>query len=164
MLERVHVLTIITLTLACLSACGPSSAVPTASCSSSNGVSEASCTPAGEASGCKTSSFTPGSGGQSSGCSFTDCDEPPSCSPIELERDAGTKDAGVDPKCKTADADGDGMFSSTPPCANPGMVKVNGATNYTCPCAGACPCGYECGSIKLSVGGTLSSVCAPPSH
>jgi hypothetical protein len=145
-----------------IAACGPSANVPTASCQAC-GTTAQTCTTAAAANGCKTSNFTPSSGSQCAGCSFTDCDEPPSCDTASYANDAGTKDAGIDPACKTADPDGDGLFSSKPPCANPQTVMINGATSYTCPCTGGCPCGYECGSIKLSVGGFVSSVCAPPS-
>ncbi|HKU44177.1 MAG TPA: hypothetical protein VJR89_38715 [Polyangiales bacterium] len=154
------------LLLAGLSSCGGGGGdIPNASCQACGGitVTEAFCKQAGEANGCETSSFTAATGDQCAGCKFTNCNEPPSCDRSASPRDAGSKDPEIDPACKTADADGDGMFSSTPPCKNPGEVKINGATSYTCPC-GACPCGYECGSIKLSSGGTLSSVCAPPSR
>lgn len=148
------------LVMGVLCACGPSSNVPSASCQST-AVTETLCKEWGAGSGCKTSSYVSGSASSPAGCTFSDCDEPPSCDSSYSAHDAGTKDAGLDPACKTADPDGDGLFSTQPPCSNPHTLTVNGATSYTCPCASACPCGYECGSIALASGGVVSSVCAP---
>jgi hypothetical protein len=40
-------------------------------------------------------------------------------------------------------------------------VSINGATQYACKC-GSCTCGFVCGAIPLSIGGTLGGVCVPP--
>jgi hypothetical protein len=149
-----HLLRSSLLTASFLMACGPSSDVPTASCQT-NQASQTACKEWGDTSGCKTSSYAAG------GCKFSECDEPPNCSSSYVNQDAGSKDAGVDPTCKTADPDGDGVFASKPPCGAPHTLQVNGATSYTCPCPGTCPCGYQCGSIALATGGVISPVCAP---
>ncbi|MDH5675533.1 MAG: hypothetical protein OEZ06_25650 [Myxococcales bacterium] len=147
-----------------LLACGSDASVPSAGCQRCGAaITEELCLMVGEESGCEKSRLVPAAPGECDGCSFTNCDEPPSCNVSPgLVQDSGPPPA-PDPACATADADGDGLFSEPPPgCSDPGMVNINGAISYTCPCGGTCPCGYQCGSIPLSVGGTLGSVCAPP--
>jgi hypothetical protein len=147
------------------SGCGSSSKVGTASCSSCQATLSASiCADLGATSGCKSSALVAAANGSCNGCSFSDCDSPPSCdgTPSPSPTGSGTPDSGaVDPKCAASDPDRNGLFTGTPPCASPHVVQINGATSYTCPC-GSCPCGYQCGSIPLSVGGVIGSVCAPP--
>jgi hypothetical protein len=168
-----------------LAACGPSSKVPSASCQSC-GITATQCVDWGVASGCKSSTYVPGSGSQCASCKYSDCDEPPSCGVGVLAHDPGqthdagqmhdagqTHDAGqahdagtgagagVDPVCATADPNRDGLFTGKAPCSEPDTVIINGVTSYTCPC-GSCPCNYQCGSIPLGVGGVISSVCVPP--
>ncbi len=65
----------------------------------------------------------------------------------------------VDPRCQHSD---DGLFTSDAPCAEPAEFTLNGVRYYYCKCSSAgCPCGYECGSIPLAVGGSIGSACAP---
>lgn len=140
-------------------ACSDSSKVTEASCSACAGKSytEADCKAAGAAAGCETSTFQATVAGCTNGCSFTNCNSPPECG-AGKSADAGAKDAAVDPSCAAAP---DGLFSSTPPCADASEVNINGAKKFACKCTQACPCNFECGSIALSVGGVISSVCAP---
>ena len=145
-------------------ACGDDAEVTKASCEACAGKSytEADCKRAGEAAGCETSTFLPTvAAGCTNGCSFEKCRTPPECSPPTPSStpDSGTKDAAVDPACAQASK---GLFPSTPPCADSSPVTINGNTQYTCSCGQACPCGFQCGSIALPSGGTLSNVCAPP--
>ncbi len=72
--------------------------------------------------------------------------------------DASTMDAALDPECEGAP---DGLFRVIPPCENYGTISINGDTSYVCEC-GACPCGFECGSIDLPNGSSVGGVCAPP--
>lgn len=141
-------------------ACGSSSKVGTASCSACTGASYSAdqCQAWGAAAGCQTSTFLPTVAGCTNGCSFADCDAPPQCG-----GSAGTKDAAldtsVDPACSKTTT---GLFTVTPPCTDFTTVTINGVKNYACKCApGACPCNFVCGSIPLSTGGVVSSVCAP---
>ncbi len=128
--------------------------VSTASCSASGGtLTEADCTTAGQQNGCEVSRLAAGGGG----CSFERCDSPPSCSKPNTPATSG--DAGRDPKCDRAEKNG--LFTETPPCADYDTLTINGNERYACKC-GACPCGYECGSIALETGGFAGSVCAPP--
>ena len=144
-------------------ACGNDAEVTEASCQACAGKSytEADCTRAGEAAGCESSSFVPTVAGCTNGCSFKNCRSVPECnpSPKPSSSDAGRTDAAIDPACTQAPK---GLFPSTPPCADPSPVTINGNTQYTCKCSQACPCGFQCGSIALPTGGTLSNVCAPP--
>ena len=142
--------------LALLAACGPDSKIPDASCQTSQATA-ALCQEWGAAQGCKSSSYV----SSPTGCKFADCDEPPNCTTSYASKDAGVKDAGLDPACKTSDPEGDGIFTGTPPCTTPHTLTINGVKRYTCPCSGGCPCGYQCGSIPLASGGVVSSVCAP---
>jgi len=141
-------------------ACGDDSQVTEASCEACAGRSytEADCKQAGEAAGCESSTFRPTVAGCTNGCSFKNCRTPPECSPPKPATDAGAKDAAVDPACAQAP---DGLFSSKPPCVDVSEVTTNGNTQYACKCGQACPCGFQCGSIALKVGGTISNVCAP---
>lgn len=144
-------------------ACGSSSNVGTASCSACTGASYSAgeCQAWGAAAGCKTSTFLATVAGCNNGCSFSDCDVSPQCG-----GSLGTKDAAldtgadvVDPACSKTTT---GLFTVAPPCADFTTVTINGIKNYACKCApGACPCNFVCGSISLSTGGVVSSVCAP---
>ncbi len=143
-----------------LSACGSSSNVSSASCSACVGTAYTAddCQRFAAAAGCHAASFNghPASGCLSE-CTFTDCDSPPECSPVFTPQDASV-DAPQDPRCAGAD----GLFPNCDLCPDScDPVTINGATQYTCRC-GSCPCGFECGGIPLSVGGTIGSVCAPP--
>jgi len=117
-----------------------------------------SCEPASEAAGCASSTFRPTVAGCTNGCSVDDCRTPPERSPPKGATDAGAKDAAVDPACAQAP---DGLFSSKPPCADVSEVTNNGDTQYACKRGQPCPCGFQRGSIALTVGGTRSNVCAP---
>ncbi len=153
------VATILGLGAALTSACANDVNVPEASCSSCQAsYTAADCESFGQVAGCKSSSL--GSGSCAS-CSFKDCDRPPSCeAPDAGTSDASAMDAATDPRC--ADAP-DGLFQELPPCEDYGTLSFNGDTSYVCNCSGAsCPCGFECGSIDLTTGGTVSGVCAPP--
>lgn len=132
--------------------------VTEASCSACAGssYSEADCNTWGAAAGCATSSFVATVSGCNNGCSFKSCREPPQCG--ATKKDAGVVDAAVAPECANTK---DGLWTSTPPCSNPGTAKINGVSYSTCPCTGGCPCNFKCGSIPLSVGGTIGNVCAP---
>ena len=143
-------------------ACGDDGEVSQASCQACSGrtYTEADCKRAGEEAGCESSTFEPTvGGGCTNGCSFKNCRTNPECGPPKPSNDAGAKDAAVDPACAQAP---NGLFPSTPPCADSSPVTINGNTQYTCSCGQACPCGFQCGSIALPSGGTLSNVCAPP--
>ena len=135
--------------------------VSEASCNACRGASysDANCQEWGAAAGCSSSTFVATVSGCTNGCTFKECREPPSCTARAV--DAGSNDAApTDPRCaKTTD----GFWSSKAdaPCANPGEAKINGVSKFSCPCSGACPCGFQCGSIPLSVGGVISNVCAP---
>jgi hypothetical protein len=149
-------------------ACSSTSKVTSATCNACSGraYTADSCNMLGQAAGCAHSALLPnGSGGCINGCSFDDCAEAPDCLAINLPAEAASDvmDEPLDPTCKAALSDtvGRGLFAAMPTCADAGTVNINGATRYTCPCGGACPCNYQCGSIALSVGGTIGSVCAP---
>ena len=76
-----------------------------------------------------------------------------------IEAVAGqSQDAASADACEGAN----GKFDSCDMCAGDcGMNNINGEMFFTCQCGAACPCGLSCGSIPLSVGGTLGNVCAP---
>jgi hypothetical protein len=138
-------------------ACGSSSSknVGEASCSSSGATfTDADCQRLGSASGCESSSVS------GAGCSFKNCDSPPSCAPTASAADAGSADAAVSPRCAETT---NGLWSTTPPCSDVSTTTVNGTPRYACKCSGsiACPCNFKCGSISLPTGGVISSVCAP---
>lgn len=131
---------------------GDDKPIPTAQCSTSAAkLTAEDCATLGKANGCLTS----GSDG-AGGCTFEKCDEPPSC---QRTSSSGGVDAGRDPRCDKAQPNG--LFASDPPCANPAAAKINGVTTYYCTCTSACPCGYQCGSIALDVGGFIGNACAP---
>jgi hypothetical protein len=98
------------------------------------------------------------------GCKFTQCQEEPDCEALESEASGPDGSGGMpaeDPAC--AEGSGDGFFPTCDVCPdNCGTVTINGNTRHTCNCDAGCPCGFECGSIPLEVGGTLGGVCAPP--
>lgn len=156
-------LAIVLMGSAFLLSCGESSNVGEASCSACGGKSYTAeqCMAWGEAAGCKRATFVPGpSSGCNSGCSFENCDEPPMCGASlgSVDSPDATVEVVVDPRCERSD---DGLFTSDPPCSNAQEFTLNGVRYYYCPCANPCPCGYKCGSIPLSVGGTIGSACAP---
>jgi len=145
-------------------ACGSSSNVGTASCSACTSASYSAneCQAWGAAAGCKTSTFLATVAGCTNGCSFENCDGPPQCGGSPGGKDAAldtSADVAIDPACSKTTT---GLFTVTPPCADFTTVTINGVKNYACKCApGACPCNFVCGSISLSTGGVVSSVCAP---
>lgn len=131
--------------------CGSGKEVPTASCSSSAGITASDCTNAGDRANCEKSSL------DGTTCRFENCDSPPTC--LKTPPPNATTDAGRDPKCDRAAPNG--LFSEPPPCTEVTTVTINGADRFACKCGGACPCGYQCGSITLATGGAISNVCAP---
>lgn len=147
---------VVTAALATQACASDDKAVPTASCSTSaTKLTIGDCVTLGRASGCNASRDD-GAGG----CQFEGCDSPPSCTPPAGSSSGSTKaDAGRDPRCDGAQPNG--MFSSDPPCADPATATINGVKSYYCKCTASCPCGYTCGSIALSVGGTIGNACAP---
>jgi len=150
--------------LGLVSGCGGSK-VTEATCNAcgSASYSAAACEAWGEEAGCETSSFFAGgqSNGCRNGCSFENCDRAPPCGEATGPVDApdASPDAAVDPRCQGSQ---DGLFSSNPPCDGANAFSLNGATFHYCPCSESCPCGYLCGSIPLSVGGSIGTACAPP--
>ena len=162
MLAIRRALALVTFALGLAMGCGGAE-VTEASCNACAGASYSAeqCHEWGEAAGCETSSFVPGGSGSGcrNGCSFENCNSPPMCDSRTPEpaRDA-VVDAMVDPRCERSK---DGLFTFDPPCDDPDEFNLNGVRYYYCPCSSACPCGYECGSIPLSVGGTIGGACAP---
>lgn len=136
------------------------SKVTSAQCTACVGksYSAADCARWGAAAGCASSRFLPTVGGGCiNACAFEDCDTKPECGGGPIADAAVPPDYG--PECQGAT----GLFSSCDLC--PGschQVNINGAIRHTCACGSPCPCGFSCGSIPLSVGGVISSVCAPP--
>lgn len=146
-----------------VSSCGGSEAnVPESSCRRCGGsdITAEECATWGEAAGCESSSFVPRGASSScgAGCSFRNCDEPPSCGESGPGPSQDPVDAAVDPRCEASD---DGLFLSDPPCDAAADFNLNGVTYYYCPCASPCPCGYTCGGLRLPVGGTIGGACAP---
>jgi len=124
---------------------------------------EADCEAYGRAAGCAISGLGSGLASCITECGFAGCESNPTCGAPSGVKDAGPGfDAAGDPVCAAALSEpaGKGLFASKTACAGASEVNINGSIRYTCGC-GACPCGFECGSIALSVGGFIGSVCAP---
>ena len=139
---------------------GCESGITSASCHAcaNKSYSASDCAKWAAEAGCNKFEFLPTvESGCNNGCAFEDCDEKPQCIGGGLLPDAFVPD--LDPAC----AGEDGLFPNCDLCQGEcNQVNINGAVSWTCACGAPCPCGFQCGSIPLPVGGTIGSVCAPP--